>query len=1203
MKKGKKAAVSVLAVLLIFCSVPFPAAAETDEMTESALSFEEQVVLYIFGENEGICSAQQVSLLNEDNRESVLYSIEENSQGINIDSKSGIVSIDNYDKLYSRLEEKDLVIKVSAVLPKSEENIEEQASYMLKISINAAPEESYTLAAPDGDNGWYRENAAVKAEEGYALKSGFSEEEREEIFFSGMGMHEEGFFVVKKSSGEIYRKESICISSDNEAPSAEHMYIEFPEHSIVEKLGIKTGFFRDFVKVRLKVNKEAFKNQSDIWSVWWAYENHTGEILSFKENEEWYYADLKIEGKESNIRGNFSFAVKDRAGNESGEKKSEEVIVLDKESPVIDIYEDEQNSQGDTDIYVSIQEENFYREDVNICVLKDNMETDKVKPVWTKDGNIHTGKISLRDEGLYSVRIFYEGDPAGNKAVLKDESDFEGYINDTVLIDKTAPVLKFDFGKQKYFSDEINGEIYVEERNFRSEDVVLKAVNKENKEYEPHIKWESAEEDLHRGTFNIKEEGEYILKAAYTDVKGNTAEEAVSEPLIIDKTAPLTDIGFLNEEVKNQRNGRSYFNSNQQAEVVINEKYFNKDLVELNVLCLDSEGKNIEKKYDLCWENKGDLHKAVIDFDEGNYTFSVTCKDPAGNMTISEELYFTVDKTKPENLKLLYGRSENEIDGVSYYRDQIMLTLYGEDMWSGIDYYIFKFNEEEKIIKAEPHKEGGACVFIPEEVLKKDNRIRGKVSFSAVDLAGNQSEVFSDGKVLVADNICPELTVIYEEPVNVHNGRIYYNHGTEVRIRIKEENFFPEDVKVSVNMDGKVFSPDTVWEKKEGNLYEGVISFSDDAHYILNISYSDRSSNEMNSYRSDTFVVDTEIEKPEINVKNLVPWVRFSDRNIYSSDVKMMFTDAAGNVRDVTERFLKSKDVNSASFMSFPDKRKYDGIYTIKAEMKDFAGNISTASTVFTVNRAGSIFLYDDYTEKLIWGKGSFLKKVKEDICVCELNPDHTVNEKVIITRDGRSYDNVKWNVLKQDGSKSAWNRNDYVISKENFKEDGLYRISLFSSDSAGNRNENLQQNNKAISFTVDNTAPEIVMIKGLDEKIVNAKEQMVEYSAFDAAGIESVRVNVNNREVYLEEEIEKTDFEGRFLVSENFERQSISIEVTDMAGNTYEYKDSITVSTNAFARWLADKKSMILTIFIIFTIISGAVLFKKYKKSNTLLK
>jgi hypothetical protein len=125
------------------------------------------------------------------------------------------------------------------------------------------------------------------------------------------------------------------------------------------------------------------------------------------------------------------------------------------------------------------------------------------------------------------------------------------------------------------------------------------------------------------------------------------------------------------------------------------------------------------------------------------------------------------------------------------------------------------------------------------------------------------------------------------------------------------------------------------------------------------------------------------------------------------------------------------------------------------------------------------------------------------------------------------------------------------------------------------------------MTFTVDTKAPEIRNITNLEKSYIDADSVEVNYSIVDVGGLKSIEVIVNGKAV-----AEITDFkenlfsyDGSFTLKADTKEQTVQIIVTDLAGNVtdtsseafdtqglYTFNPNVTVSTNIFVRWYANK-------------------------------
>ena len=144
------------------------------------------------------------------------------------------------------------------------------------------------------------------------------------------------------------------------------------------------------------------------------------------------------------------------------------------------------------------------------------------------------------------------------------------------------------------------------------------------------------------------------------DYSMNTTENVQSEKFTVDKTAPIINIVFREDDDTDM-----YYNQNRVADVTVIERNFDENLIKVEI----ENTFGAVPGYSFT-ENSNTEHTAVIDFDEGDYMFDMTGMDLGNHPAIvnfsgGNEKMFYVDKTKPvveENFAEFSNSAENSFN-------------------------------------------------------------------------------------------------------------------------------------------------------------------------------------------------------------------------------------------------------------------------------------------------------------------------------------------------------------------------------------------------------------------------------------------------------------------------------------------------------------------------------------------------------------
>lgn len=995
-----------------------------------------------------------------------------------------------------------------------------------------------------------------------------------------------------------------------------------------------------------------------------------GQYSKDKDNEYYLIIDVPKEfvDKQVNEVNNASIAIcaTDNAGNVSGYTSNDgDRFVYDTIAPEINVGYDLANLKnksngieyfaGDIIFTVTVTEANFDQNDLKI---KDNNDT--IHPGWNEEIN-NQCTFKLEANGKHIVNISYT-DKSGNPVSYSR----------TIIIDKTDPEIEFTYGASnkgevkkhkdsstRYYNGSMEVTCTITEDNFDKNNTVVKVNAKEVDK--DTVGWNKVKDEngkvAYKASIPIQAEKNtnksYLVEVNTTDMCSNNNSKT-SDEIIIDTKKPSVSVLYDGKAESTYRN--------ESITISIDEDNYNDvntTVVLQGVDFNNSNKKDAQKDYVVNEEttggftlNNGKYTKKIEIEKDANYTLTVDTKDRAGNSNSEDNKSWTFvrDTTAPTDLNISYSNNTiNTDDKTNYYNNTMTVTLTATDVTSGVEEFIYT-----------AHKTSGASGINKETysdkisgtaiARKNGNEFTGSfeisaqfdgyIEFSAKDKAGNPAASKTDTKRIVVDNKAPTSSVTFNTPVQNVGGTSYYDGNITATININEANFNAGKITVSVTKDGVNYPVSTSWSGS-GDSHTGIVTLSEDGDYNVSISGTDEANNSMTTYTSENLTIDTDITEPVITVNGLeadgkafkdkvIPAVKFEDTNLDSYEITLLRTRYGEKNVDVTKDFIKNHmsvnmgtGVGEGEFDEFAKVQDNDGIYTLKAKITDKAGHESEKQIVFTVNRYGSIYVYDDYLVDLIADGGAYVQSIDKDLIITEYNPDKLVSQSlnVEISKDGKPLEiaapaiSPEINDRVTTGS-SGWYQYQYTISKDNFAADGIYKIVVSSKDETGNNPQNTNYEDKTILFRVDSTAPEINSITGLENRIINATGVTVKYTIFDTISLASVDVYVNGEKVESVSDFgdDFNNYSGEVQLKESSSEQSVRIVATDKAGNVtdtdssdftsaYKFNSKVTVSTNVFVRWFANKLLFFGSIAGVLILIGGVsfliVLGKKRKKKT----
>lgn len=489
------------------------------------------------------------------------------------------------------------------------------------------------------------------------------------------------------------------------------------------------------------------------------------------------------------------------------------------------------------------------------------------------------------------------------------------------------------------------------------------------------------------------------------------------------------------------------------------------------------------------------------------------------------------------------------------------------------------------------------------------------VSYDCYDLAGNKSNT-ENLEEFTVDKTVPVIKVSYNNN-SALNGN-YYKAARTATITVTEHNFDPSKITVSTTASAGGAPGVSGWSNN-GDAHTANVVFNHDADYTFTVSGFDLAENKAADYAQDKFTVD--LKNPEVKITGVkdksanngtvAPHISISDTNFITSGVKVTLKGAnRGDVKiDSLANITSSATGMNVIFKDFPEGM--DDIYTLTAKVTDKAGNETTSSITFSVNRDGSTYEIGSSTKALIDKK--YTNK-PQDLEITEINVDdlttieitYSLDGKVVTLKEGEDY------TITKSGEDGQWKKYVYKIKASCFEKEGNYVINIYSEDAAHNSTTN-KTKAKTIEFTVDKTAPTMVVSNLADRGRYKENTHEFTLNVKDNIYLAYVEVYLDGELFKRFEEDEIAQLNGELLVdiASSNQYQTIELVSCDKAGNiskeVYDPETNeqvpasykVLVTQNSFVQFINNTPLLISVIVIFVAIVVLIIVLVKRKKDK----
>ena len=530
----------------------------------------------------------------------------------------------------------------------------------------------------------------------------------------------------------------------------------------------------------------------------------------------------------------------------------------------------------------------------------------------------------------------------------------------------------------------------------------------------------------------------------------------------------------------------------------------------------------------------------------------VTASDRSGNTGTSTQ-FLKIDVTRPE-IDIRFDNND-AVNG-RYYRQGRTATIHVHELNfdpGAVRVLVTKDGQTSEAVLSDWKSDGSehyASVALMED---------GEYSITAdcVDLADNASDPVHSG-TFVIDRSVPQIAIALTAGQGEQTAdRQYFNTGVTAVITVTERNFNTEDLVLNMTpaLEKGIWSHD-------GDVHTLRVSFGRDDVYHIDCVCTDLAGNLADTAGRD-FVIDTAapvihidgVADGSANSGAVLPVISVSDLNIEASDIAVSVRTGIGDpVVCAVETALAGGEDGAEYRLTLTDMTgKADNIYYLTTSACDRAGNQAELTYRFSLNRNGSA--YDLSALAHLMERQYNTYDALCDIQIMEMNIDTVDEFELYVSRNGAIGYEAEY-TRERYGSADAGYTYVYQIAKENFAAEGIYRLTLYSRDRAGNEvNSAASIRGEEIQFVIDNTPPRVV-IDGVESgKVYDVEAQEARIVITDNFKLDEAELTLVNRQNEVLERWDYMELCGedealKIVIGQRDEPVSLLYRVKDAAGN-----------------------------------------------------